>query len=61
MENRIEFVLKPVTGAASTGGGFRAILNTAKGDALDFDEVITEALDLFRALRRRRKGEERPA
>lgn len=45
MENKIEFVLKPVTGAASTGGGFRAILDTAKGDALDFDEVITEALD----------------
>ena len=45
MENKIEFILKPVTGAASTGGGFRAILNTAKGDAMDFDDVITEALD----------------
>ena len=45
MENKIEFVLRPVTGAASTGGGFRAILNTAKGDALDFNDVITEALD----------------
>ena len=45
MENKIEFVLKPVTGAASAGGGYRAILNTAKGDAMDFDDVITEALD----------------
>ena len=45
MESKIEFVLKPVTGAASAGGGFRAILKTAKGDALDFDDVITEALD----------------
>ena len=45
MENKIEFILKPVTGAASTGGGFRAILDTAKGDAMDFDDVITEALD----------------
>lgn len=45
MENKIEFVLKPVTGAAASGGGFRAILDTARGDALDFDEVITEALD----------------
>ena len=45
MESKIEFVLKPVTGAASAGGGYRAILNTAKGDAMDFDDVITEALD----------------
>ena len=45
MENKIEFVLKPVTGAAAAGGGFRAILDTAKGDAMDFDDVITEALD----------------
>ena len=45
MESKIEFVLKPVTGAASAGGGYRAILDTAKGDALDFDDVITEALD----------------
>ena len=45
MECKIEFVLKPVTGAAAAGGGYRAILNTAKGDAMDFDDVITEALD----------------
>ena len=43
MESKIEFVLKPVTGAASTGGGYRAILNTSKGDAMDFDDVITSA------------------
>ena len=45
MENRIEFVLKPVSGAAAESGGFRAILKTAKGDAMDFDAVIAEALD----------------
>ena len=45
MESKIEFALKPVTGAASSGGGFRAILKTAKGDAMDFDDVVTEALD----------------
>lgn len=45
MESTIEFVLKPVTGAAASAGGFRAIVDTAKGDALDFDDVITEALD----------------
>ena len=33
MENKIEFVLKPVTGAASAGGGFRAILDTAIADS----------------------------
>ena len=45
MKSKIEFVLKPVTGAAAAGGGYRALLNTAKGDAIDFDDVITEALD----------------
>ena len=45
MDSKIEFVLKPVTGAASAGGGYRAILKTAKGDAMDFDDVIAEALD----------------
>ena len=45
MENRIEFELKPVSGAAAGSGGFRAILTTAKGDAMDFDDVITEAVD----------------
>ena len=45
MDGKIEFTLKPVTGAASAEGGYRAILRTAKGDAMDFDDVITEALD----------------
>ena len=45
MESKIEFILKPVTGAAAAGGGYRAIVDTAKGDAMDFDDVITEALD----------------
>lgn len=45
MNSKIEFVLKPVTGAASAKGGYHAILTTAKGDAMDFDDVITEALD----------------
>ena len=45
MENKIEFTLKPVTGAAASGGGYRAVLTTAKGDAMDGDDVIAEALD----------------
>ena len=35
MNSKIEFVLKPVTGAASAKGGYHAILTTAKGDAMD--------------------------
>ncbi len=45
MDNKIEFALKPVAGAAAAGAGFRAILETAKGNAMDLDEVIAEALD----------------
>lgn len=37
MESRIEFELKPITDAASTGGGYRAILTTANGNTLDFE------------------------
>ncbi len=45
MESKLEFVLKPVSGAAEAGGGYRAYLTTAKGAALDSDDVIAEALD----------------
>ena len=45
MDNEIGFTLKPVTDAAASGGGYRAVLTTAKVDAMDGDDVIAEALD----------------
>jgi len=43
MNGKIEFELKPVSGVAAGGGGYRAILTTAKGESVDIDGVITEA------------------
>ena len=33
MNGKIEFELKPVSGVAAGGGGYRAILTTAKGES----------------------------
>ena len=40
MNGKVEFTLKPVTGSASTHGGFRAEVATGKGDVVGIDGVI---------------------
>ena len=45
MEGKVEIVLKPIAGAAQSAGGYRAYLKTGKGDALEFDDVVAEAID----------------
>ena len=45
MNGKVEFTLKPVTGSASTHGGFRAEVATGKGDVVGIDGVIAEAIN----------------
>ena len=45
MNSKLEFRLKPVSGVAASGGGYRAFVDTAKGDAVGLDGVISEARD----------------
>lgn len=45
MNGKLEFRLRPVSGAAASDGGYRAFVDTAKGDAVGLDGVISEARD----------------
>ncbi len=45
MNSKLEFILKPVSGAASSEGGYRAFISTEKGNAVDLDGIIAEARD----------------
>ena len=45
MEDKLEIELKPISGAAQSGGGYRAYLKTGQGDAVGFDGVVEEAID----------------